>query len=202
MSFRVHAISEASQAKPLLKSKIIYASVCGAYCMSVCCPLEYTAFGQYIAKIAWTGRVGQKEGSESASALVCTWKQLSVHYLMCVSMYVCLCLCVELLCGTLSVYFDICMDVCVGAPDEQPRPPLPPLGSLISCLNMPQWSSPKDHDRCQTLQAPSALATSQGTKMPVPGPHWVAPAGLPRSSVFSSISQLIGWGGEGWGEEQ
>lgn len=170
--------------------------------MSVCCPLEYSAFSQCIAKIAWTVGVKITQRSEWISISTCVYMRATfgpffhiLYVFPCT--YVCLCLC-----GTFSVDFNICVWMCVGALDKQSRPLLPPLGSLISCLNMPQWSSPKDHNRCQTLQAPSALASSQRTKMPVPGPYWVAPAGLPRSSVFSFISQLIGWGGEGWGEER
>lgn len=104
----------------------------------------------------------------------------------------------KFLCVTVSVYFHICVWLCVSEPQIN-RPLLPLLGSFFSYLNMPQWSSPKDHNPCQTLPAPSVLALNQGPKMAVPGPCWVAPVGLPRSSVFSSTSQLIWWGGEGWG---
>lgn len=78
---------------------------------------------------------------------------------------------------------------------KQPRHLLPPLGSLIFYLNVLQWSSPKEHKHCQTLQALSA-GTNPGPGIQVPDPHWVAPIGLPRSSVFSSTSLLVDWGGK------
>lgn len=70
------------------------------------------------------------------------------------------------------------------------------LVSLIFYLNRLQRSSPKEHNPCQILQALSTLASIQGPKMPVPGPWWVLPASRPRSSVFSSTSLLVDWGGE------
>lgn len=102
-----------------------------------------------------------------------------------------LCVCVKSAYNSESPFPYLSVDVC--AADKQPRPLLHPLGSLLSCLNMPQWSSPKERNPCQMLPAPSALAPSQGPMMPAPDPRCVAPTSLPRSSVLSTTSQLIGW---------
>lgn len=75
------------------------------------------------------------------------------------------------LCSSLS------MDVCIA--DKQSQSMLPPSGSFLSYFNMPQRSSPKDHNHCQTLPAlsvlaPSHAATLQALDPPLHGPHWSA----------------------------
>lgn len=72
----------------------------------------------------------------------------------------------------------------------------PALGSLSPCFRVPQWFSPKDHNPCQTLSSPPALAYSQWLKMLQP-----APAAQPRSTVFTSTSRLSLWGWWKEGEE-